>query len=160
MTGRYSVKQVSVFTVRRIIEVERILYASGKYMAASEGLHHWDNSHFKTLFIIFLCLLKNKVFLVFEGKRAMATFQTQVKENILTFEKFAVYPTCIGKGFGSFCWQKIEQQAGNRGCRAIRSYVYDKNKKAISFYAHKGCRVVGEKKTLKYTELIIERTLE
>lgn len=156
----YSVKQVTVFTVGRLMDVERILYASGKHIAENEGLHHWDNSRLKTFVIVVLCVLKNKVYLVFDGKKAVATFQTQIKEGVLIPQKLAIIPSLIGCGLGSFCWQRIEQEAANRGCKAIRSYVYDKNKNAISFHTHKGYRIVGETKTLKYTEIIMERTLE
>jgi len=160
MTKKYSVKQVSIFTVSRLLEVERILYASGKHMAAREGLHHWDNSHFKTLIIVILCMLKNKVFIVYEDKNAVATFQTQITGDILVPEKLAIFPACLGRGLGSFCWERIEREAKAAGCRLVRSYVYEKNKNAVLFHTHKGYSIVGKKKTLKYTELKMERILE
>lgn len=159
MACNYSLVRVSVFSFSRLIQVERILYESGKNMVINEGLHHWDNSHFKNLLIMCLCILRNHIFLVLDDGSSVATFQTKKTEDKMTFSKFAVKPDCSKHGIGSYCMHAIERLAVNEGCRSVCCEVYDKSSKALAFYEHRGFMTVGRKSTVKYSELILEKIL-
>ncbi len=159
MSENYAVKQVLPFSIRRLIQVENILFKCGKNMAEKENLHHWDNAHIKNALIVCLCALKNKVYLVFEGTTPIATYQTKVICDKIRFQKLATIPDYSGRGIGSFCMSEIERQASNCGCKSVCCEVYDKSTHAINFYKHKGYVVVGKEETLKYTELIMEKAL-
>ncbi len=160
-------RDIEMFEVRKVgrldiigqIEVNNILYDCGKNMAEKYDLHHWDNSHFKNLIIVFLCELKNSVYLVFEDKRPVATFQTMVVDDIYHFEKLAVSPKVSRKGIGSYCMSTIEKMAKNIGCRRVVMEVYSLSKHAIEFYSNKGYVISGETKTLKYSEIKMEKNI-
>lgn len=159
MAENCSVVRVSVFSFSRLVQVERILYESGKNMAKNEGLHHWDNSHFKNALILCLCILRHKVYLVLDEKIPAATFQTKVTADKMKFSKFAVKPNCSKHGIGSFCIHAIEQLAVNESCKFICCEVYDQSSKTLAFYEHRGFMTVGKKTTMKYIELILEKVL-
>ena len=153
------VEKVSLFDVKGQMKVNNILYECGKYMASTYNLHHWDNSRFKNVIIILLCLLKNDVFLVFDEGKEIATFQTKKINDVLRFEKLATRPNCMSKGIGSFCLEEIEKQAKSKECKRIRMEVYSPSVHAVDFYIHRGFAIVGEKKTLKYSEFEMERKI-
>lgn len=160
MEVNYSVKKVSPFSFRKLAQVERLLYEAGRYLAEKEGLHHWDNSHFKTAMIVCLCVLKYKVFLVYDGSNPVATIQTKESGDHFFAQKLAVRTDRFGHGTGSFCMRFVERQAKECGYRSIRHVVYDKNEKAIEFHKSQGYAVVGKTETLKYKELIMEKVLQ
>ncbi len=153
------VKQISPLSVRCLLQVENILYKCGKNMAKKDNLHHWDNAHIKNILIVFLCAVKNKIYLVFDGNVPIATFQTKMIAGKLRFQKLATVPDLSGRGVGSFCMREIERQAANYGCKAVYCEVYDKSTHAVDFYTHKGYTAIGKEETLKYTELIMEKVL-
>ena len=159
MPENYAVKQISPFSIHRLMQVENILFKCGKNMAEEQNLHHWDNSHIKNAVIVCLCALKNKIYLVFDDVTPIATYQTKVIGDNFRFQKLATTPDFSGRGIGSFCMREIERQASNSGCKSVCCEVYDKSTHAINFYKHKGYVVVGKEETLKYTELIMEKAL-
>lgn len=155
----YSVKKVAVYDIPRLIKVAGVLNACGKDMAIKKNLHHWDNPFIKTLAIVCLCVLKNEVFLLYNDKKPVATFQIKVKNDILHFEKLGTLPASAGQGIGSLCMKKIEAIAKKRGCNKVVMEVYEPSQHAITFYEHKGYKSVGMVDTLKYREIKMEKNI-
>ena len=156
---KYIVHHVRAWDVRRLFQVCKILYASGKSMADKYGLSHWDNSYFKDCIIVLLCALKNQIFLVYLDSVPVATFQIKKISSSLLFQKLATHPRYEGKGIGSFCMQKIEQQAKDMECNSVICEVYDKSTHAINFYRKKGYEIYGRTDTLKYQEVKMQKNL-
>lgn len=155
----YTIKKVAFFDIVKQLKVNKILYDCGKYMAKKYDLHHWDNSHFKNFIIVLLCEIKNNVYLIYEDGKAIATFQTKRVKEVLKFEKLATSPNCMAKGIGTYCLKVIEQQANDLGCKKINMEVYSSSQHAIDFYLHRGYVVTSKTKTLKYSEIIMEKIL-
>ena len=128
-------------------------------MAQKYDLHHWDNSYVKNVAVLILCILKNEIYLVSDGKYPVATFQISEQGSSLYFQKLATDPQYTGKGIGSFCIETIERIAGNRKLNRVACEVYDKSLHAMEFYEHKGYRQYGTVDTLKYTEIQMEKEL-
>ena len=150
----YIARKISCFNLVALNKVSGILYRCGKDMAHKQGLHHWDNTKLKTFLIVLLCVLKNKIYLVYNTeKQAVATFQVKRTGEILHFSKLATDPYFSKQGIGSYCMQTIEQMASASGCTEICMEVYDKSNHARAFYEHRGYVVSGTLETLKYTEL-------
>lgn len=89
------VKQVHFYQIKHILGVATILNQCGKDMADKYDLHHWDNPMFKSVLIVCMRLLENKVFLVVEGKCPVATFQIREEKDALFFEKISGFACCI-----------------------------------------------------------------
>ena len=106
MNEELNLKKVRIFEIKDLRIVARILNRCGKDMAKKYGLHHWDNSMLKSYIIVFLCILKNYVYLLLDGNRPVATFQVKKLEDALFFEKLAVIPEFAGKGYGSYCMKE------------------------------------------------------
>lgn len=155
----YSVRNVKVWNISGLLKTSNILYKCGKDMAKKYDLHHWDNSHVKNWIIVLLCALKNNIYLVYNGNKPVATFQTKKADQSYLFSKLATSPDFAGKGIGSFCLNEIEQLAKGEGCNEIICEVYDKSEHAKRFYEHKGYLVYGVKDTLKYKELKLRKEL-
>ncbi len=156
----YKVCRARTFNPRRLIRAARILYDCGKDMAKKYDLHHWDNSRFKTLIIILLCVLKNRVYLVCdESGNAVATFQTHRTGDAMRFEKLATSPSCAGRGVGSFCIEEIERLAKDSGCTKVCMEVYSPSEHALRFYEHRGYCACGTTQTLKYSEIKMEKQI-
>lgn len=153
-------KRVHIYELNNLLAVARILNRCGKNMSKKYDLHHWDNPMIKSCIIVLLCMLKNQIYLVRDGKKAVATFQIKKLDDALFFEKLAVIPETSGKGYGSYCMKLIEKQAKKLGYHKVCMEVYDQSKHAIEFYEHKGYSKVGETGTLKYTDLIMEKTVK
>lgn len=153
----YEVKRVSLINLPGQFKVNNILYDCGKDMAKKYDLHHWDNSHFKNLIIVVLCELKNAVYLVTDRGKPVATFQIKQVEKTMRFEKLACSPIYSGKGIGSFCMNYIETLARKSNCEKVCMEVYSSSKHALEFYLHKGYKICGETKTLKYSEVKMEK---
>lgn len=149
----------SINTLRDCLSVASILYACGKDMRKKYNLHHWDNPWLKTVIIVVWSSLKNRVFVVEDGKKTVATYQTKTEQDTLQFEKLAVLPTESGKGIGSHCLQLIESEAAERGYTKVQMDVYSKSTHAIEFYTKHGYKCVGEDKTLKYNVICMEKDL-
>jgi len=160
MEDVHSVVRVSLLSSRRLFQVEHILYECGKYMAEKEDLHHWDNSHIKNMLIVIYCFLKNQVYLVYEGNTAVATFQTKVIGDKLCFQKLATMPNKQGCGLGAFCLHEMENIAIQNSCSSLNCEVYEKSSHAVNFYEHHDFKISGKKQTLRYTELVMVRSLK
>ncbi len=152
-------KKLKLWSVGKLLHVADILYKCGKNMAEKYGLHHWDNSRIKTWVIVLMCAMKNEIWLVFDGKDAVATFQVKKTDGALLFQKLAISPDFAGKGIGSFCLNEIERQGRESGCTELRCEVYDKSEHAIRFYEHKGYSVYGTVETRKYNELRMKKKI-
>lgn len=154
-----NIKRVHIYEVKQALAVAKILNCCGKDMVNKYGLHHWDNPMIKSCVIVLLCLLKNQTYLVLNGKNPVATFQLKKLEDALFFEKLAVVPEAANKGYGSYCMKLIEKRAKKLDFEKVRMEVYNQSKHAIEFYIHKGYSQVGEAGTLKYTDLVMEKTV-
>ena len=128
-------------------------------MAIKYGLHHWDNSYLKTLLISIYCSIKNKLFLVFEDKKPVATFQIKQKNNKLHFEKLATLPSASHSGIGSFCLSYIESLAKEWNCSHVNMEVYAPSEHAIIFYKHRNYNIIGTSQSLKYPLIVMEKQL-
>lgn len=153
------VKQVFLYDFFSIIKVAQILKACGKDMARKYNLNHWDNPMIKTIIIVLLCLLKNNVYLVYQGDRAIATFQYRFQKDAIFSEKLGVIPEESGKGYGSFCTGQIIHAAKTKNLNKLRTEVYDKSKFAIDYHLQKGYKTIGTAGTLKRTVLIMEKEI-
>ena len=106
-----------------------------------------------------MCAMKNDVYLVYNEKTPVATFQTRKMEQSFLFQKLATIPALSGGGIGSFCVTEIERLAKENGCSAVICEVYDKSEHAKNFYKHKGYTICGVTETLKYRELKLRKEL-
>lgn len=156
----YKVKKISLLNFLGQLKVNDILFDCGKDMAIKFDLHHWDNSHFKNFLIVAMCELKNTVYLVTDNEKPIATFQTKKIGKTMRFEKLASSPKNSGKGVGSFCMKEIENIAKKSGCEKVCMEVYSSSQHALDFYLHRGYKVCGETKTLKYSEVKMEKVLQ
>lgn len=148
----FLVRKVHFWNIGLLFHVAEILYQCGKDMAVKYSLHHWDNSHFKTWIIVFICLLKNEIYLVYEEKFPVATFQTRKVKRSYLFQKLATSPKSSGRGVGTFCLNEIERMGRNRGCTELLCEVYQKSLHAKDFYIRRGFEIYGTTDTLKYSE--------
>ena len=103
-------------------------------MAQKYDLHHWDNSFVKSCIIVGICMIKNNVFLVYCGRKPVATFQTRKKGACLHFEKLGTLPSESNHGVGFFCMESIEDMARNLKCGKVTMEVYEPSRHAIAFY--------------------------
>ena len=154
-----NIQKVKIWNIAKLLKVAHILYKCGKDMASTYDLHHWDNSHIKNWLIVMLCVIKNKIYLVYDDKTAVATFQTRKINESYLFQKLATLPEYKGKGIGTFCLNEIEKQAKVYNCKEIVCEVYVKSEHAKIFYEHRGYSVYGETDTLKYKELKLKKDL-
>ena len=155
----YSVKKINFWNLFALGKIVGILYRCGKDMTKKYDLQHWNNSRLKNWIIVAMCVVKNEIYLVFDEKSAVATFQVRKTKDALLFSKLATSPDFAGRGIGTFCMEKIEQMARECGSASVICEVYDKSNHAISFYERKGYAVYGTVETLKYTELKMIKTL-
>lgn len=156
----YQYRRVHLWNIPGLWKVIAILSRCGKHMAQTQDLYHWDNSFIKTACIVGLCALRNKIWLVYDRERAIATFQTKKTSIGLHPQKLGTDPQFSGKGVGSYCMQIVEEMAKAEGCTKVYFEVYDKSQHALAFYEHRGYACCGQTSTLKYTELIMEKILE
>ena len=149
----YSVRKLSKYDISGLKKVSNILYECGKDMADKYDLHHWDNSHAKNYIIVALCALKNDIYLMYNAKTPVATFQTRKSgKRSFIFQKLATSPEFAGGGIGSYCLTEIERLAKDSGCIEVVCEVYDKSEHAKKFYEHRGYTAYGASETLKYKE--------
>lgn len=140
-------------------QVAGILNRCGKDMAMRYGLHHWDNLYLKSFLIVLLSIQKNTIYLLYDGKLPVATFQIRKEGEVMHFEKLGTIPAESGRGAGSFCLKMIEKLAKKQGCKKVSMEVYQPSRHAISFYENRGYGIVGEVSTLKYQEVIMEKRI-
>ncbi|MBE6718389.1 MAG: GNAT family N-acetyltransferase [Ruminococcaceae bacterium] len=155
----YSICKIRIWNIASLLKVSRILHKCGKDMAAKYNLHHWDNSHLKNWIIVALCVLRNNVYLVYDNKTPVATFQTRKIDKSFLFMKLATSPDYAGRGVGTFCLNEIERLGKSDDCREIICEVYDKSERAIKFYLSRGYTVYGTTDTLKYKELKLKKEI-
>lgn len=74
-------------------------------------------------------------------------------------KKLACLPEMSGKGIGMFCINTIEKMALKMSCKKVCMEVYAPSKHALDFYLHRGYKVCGNTKTLKYSEIRMEKVL-
>lgn len=159
MKALYSVRKLRIWNIAGLLKVSDILYKCGKDMAAKYELHHWDNPHIKNWIIVALCAMKNRIYLVYDNKTPVATFQTRKIKQSFLFQKLATSPQFAGGGVGTFCINEIERLAKEENCVEIICEVYDKSEHAKKFYEHKGYLVYGKTESLKYKELKLRKEL-
>lgn len=152
-------KRVFPYCIKNLVDISKILNACGKDMSMKYGLNHWNNPLLKSFIIVCLCALKNKMYLVLEENKPVATYQIRILDRELFFEKLAVLPCAEGKGYGAYCMKQIEQEAILLDLKKVKMEVYDKSENAIGFYIHQGYKKVAKNKTLKYTDIIMEKEL-
>lgn len=153
------IKKVPPYHIKKLVDISKILNACGKDMSMKYDLNHWNNPLIKSFIIVCLCALKNKMYLVLEGKKPVATYQIRALDRALFFEKLAVLPCAAGKGYGGYCMKQIEKEATLLGLKKVKMEVYDKSENAIGFYIHQGYKKMAENRTLKYTDIIMEKEL-
>lgn len=154
----YRIRKVSFLNISAMLTISGILYDCGKDMANNYGLHHWENGKRKSFLVAIYSSLRSSTYLVEDNnKNCVATFQTKKIEDSLHFGKLATRPEYSGKGIGSFCMNAIEQQARKSGCKKVCMEVYDKSRHALDFYIRKGYEQCGEVKTLKYSEIKMQK---
>ena len=152
--------KLSLFDIKYLSNIARIFFMCGKDMAMKYNLHHWNNSKIKSFAIALYCALKNDVYVVTDlTNKVIATFQVKVNDDSLFFEKLAVDPSSSNKGVGTFCLQAIERLAKENGKNKVRMDVYDKSQHAIDLYSHKGYSIIGSERSLKFTNLIMEKRI-
>ncbi len=156
----YSIKRLRVWNIGGLLKVADILYKCGKDMCNRFKLNHWNNSHFKNWIIVLLCVLKNKIYLVYKENIPVATFQTRKVNSSFLFQKLATLPNYSGEGIGGFCLNIIEKKAKEKNCTEVVCEVYDKSEQAIKFYQHKGYQIYGTTDTLKYKELKLKKIID
>ena len=157
----FKLQKVNLIAFKKQNGIREILYDCGKNMAEQYDIHHWDNSHIKTQLIVFLCVMKNSAYLLFNDGKAIATFQVKKKENsTLYFEKLAVSPKESGKGIGSYCMNCIEKIAKEQKCKRVAMDVYIQSQHALDFYKKRGYVVYDEDKSLKYSLFKMEKEIQ
>ena len=156
MYSAYKINKLNIFKLKKVSD---ILYECGKDMAERYGLYRWDNSYIKNWLIIFMCALKNDIYLVYISQKPAATFQIRKTKNSFLFQKLATLPDFSGCGIGSFCIEEIERLARESGYSEVTCEVYDKSENAKKFYRHRGYVIYGTTKTLKYMELKLRKEL-
>ena len=153
----YNLCRVKKLNLFKLDKAASILSSCGKDMAQKYDLHHWDNPYFKTLIIAGLCSLKNDIYLVYSGEKPVATFMTKKNASDFHFEKLGTLPAEAGRGIGSWCLTKIEDQAREKGCSKVTMEVYEPSEHAIGFYQHHGYQIVGKQNSRKYTLVKMEK---
>lgn len=156
----YSVKKISIFNLIALNSVAKILKDCGDDMYQKYQLSHWKNYYIKTMLIVVYTALKHKVYGVYDGADNMiATFQTRELSDGLHFSKLAVSPKASRRGIGSYCLEKMEHLAKDKGLLCLKCEVYDKSKHAYNFYLKHGFKEVGKVETMKYTEVALMKNL-
>ena len=155
----YSVQRLKRLSIKKFFSVVRILHKCGKDMAKNQGLMHWNNSYLKTCVIVALCVLKNDVYLVYDGKAPVATFQVRLNNGSVVFQKLATSPEYAGRGIGRRCLFEIERIGRAGGCNSVLCEVYDKSEHAIRFYEKCGFIECGTEKTRKYSQIKMRKQL-
>lgn len=153
------IKKIGILDFKKQFAINNILYECGKDMAKKYDIHHWDNSHFKNFIIIEYCLLKNTVFVAYDGDFIVATIQARKSSNKYILEKLAVLPSCSGRGIGTACLEEMEKKAKKENCDILHLEVYEKSERAIKLYTKLGFKCVGETNTLKYKEVVMEKQI-
>lgn len=130
------------------------------YNMAKKGLFHWIPSYSRKA-IRKDCETKTVV-LVHDDviNDYTSTFQMYVNtDGNLYVRKIATLPQFEGKGIGGRNLRYMEEFARQNGCEKICLDVYIRSKGAIGFYRHHGFVETGEKRSIRFKELIMEKRL-
>lgn len=139
--------------------VYRILFKCGLNMA-KKFLFHWIPPYSKRA-IRRDCGTK-QVVIVKDSQLQdyTSTFQMQVeKDNCLYASKIATDPKFEGRGIGKTNMLYIELYAKEKGCESIRLDVYVKSLRAVHFYERNGFSIIGTKRSIRFKEYIMEKSL-
>lgn len=157
MTEQYLI--VKSTDAEYVDKVFRILRKCG-YNMAKKLLFHWIPSYSRNR-IRKDC--DNKVVvLVYDDDvdDYTSTFQMYINdEHSLYVRKIATSPEYEGKGIGRKNLQYMEDYARQHNCPQICLDVYSRSKGAIGFYLHNGFKVVGTKRSIRFRELIMEKSI-
>ena len=154
-------KRIYFFSPIKICQYADILTKCGKDMFEKYGLKHWKNCFFKNLLIVAYGTLKNKVYIGYSDRHYCCAFQYKTIKNSksIHFSKLCTIPYFSSRGFGTMCIKYLENVARSMSFLKLTCDVYDKSEKAISFYKNKEFVVIGTKKTLKYSELVLSKEI-
>lgn len=130
------------------------------YNLAKKGLFHWIPSYSRRA-IKKDCENKTVVLVHDDAiKEYTSTFQMYVNsEGNLYVRKIATLPQFEGKGIGGRNLCYMEDFARQKGSPKICLDVYIRSKGAIGFYRHHGFVEKGEKRSIRFKELIMEKSL-
>lgn len=139
--------------------IYQILFRCGIKMA-KQFLFHWIPPYSKRA-ILKACDTKYVVIVKDNGLNAFtSTFQMSVQDDkSLYVGKIATDPKFEGRGIGKTNMLFMEQFAKGKGCSSIKLDVYDKSKRAVRFYERNGFEIVGEKRSVRFKELIMSKRL-
>jgi GNAT superfamily N-acetyltransferase len=123
----------------------QIICECGEDMARRFGLTHWFPPY--GIETMREHAIDRDVHAVFEDNKLVGTFTTGTHGwkyddglwmdrscRALYLGKLAVLPSRQGRGVGTWCMQQVEQQARQRGCRAVRFDALATHTKLINYY--------------------------
>ena len=144
--------------VEDIKVVYQILKNCGEDMYEKYGLTHWKIPYpFERL--INDCATK-EVYGVISNGKIIATYQMAYENQSANLTKFAVLPSCSGRGIGSACIKHMEDICRQKGLNAITLDVYNKSIHAIEFYKKNGFIAVGSASTRNFTVTLREKQIK
>ena len=155
----YDIEKVHKFNIIIFLKIANILYSSGKNMYKKYNIAIWRNCYLKTLVILTLCYLKNEIFVLKEKNKIVATFQLKMKSDSLFFEKLSTSNLHLNKGYGTICINEIEKIARLNNYNSIICEVYENYEVVKDFYFKRGFNVIGNRKTNRYSLLILKKDL-
>ena len=130
------------------------------YNMARKGLFHWIPSYPRRS--IRKDCQNNWVVLVYDKtlNAFTSTFQMVNKsESEMYFRKLATLPEFEGRGIGKANLAYMESFARKQGCSKALLDVYVKSVHAISLYRRLGYQVIGTKRSVRFKELIMEKSI-
>ena len=130
------------------------------YNMARKGLFHWIPSYPRRS--IRKDCQNNWVVLVYDKtlNAFTSTFQMVKKsESEMYFRKLATSPEFDGRGIGKANLAYMESFAQKQGCSKALLDVYVKSVHAISLYRRLGYQVIGTKRSVRFKELIMEKSI-
>lgn len=143
----------------RIDVVYSILKACGWNMA-KKFLFHWIPPYSRRR--IRRDIQTRNVMLVWDDSLMAytSTFQMFVNaDGNLYTRKIATLPKYEGRGIGKSNLVYMENYARKIGCPKICLDVYEKSINAINFYLHNGFVVIEKKRSIRFTELVMEKQI-
>ena len=130
------------------------------YNMAKKGLFHWIPSYPRRS--IRKDCQNNWVVLVYDKtlNAYTSTFQmVKINESEMYFRKLATLPEYEGRGIGKANLAYMESFAQKQGCSKALLDVYVKSVRAISLYRRLGYQVIGTKRSVRFKELMMEKSL-
>lgn len=127
---------------------------------ARKGLFHWIPSYSRRA--IRKDCMRNWVVLVYDKSLGAytSTFQmVKMSDSEMYFRKLATLPEFEGRGIGRANLAYMESFAKMQGCSKASLDVYVKSTHAISLYRHLGYREIGTKRSVRFKELVMEKSI-